>query len=87
GGAAFADGVNGPWGWSERGDWNGGVLSGNPADGYELSFGEATVNLNDLDGGSATTVDPVEMNLSFSTVDLIVPDDVDVFLGVDNSFS
>ncbi|MEO9247583.1 PspC domain-containing protein [Citricoccus nitrophenolicus] len=88
GGAAFSDGMTGPWGpWSERGDWNGGVLSGNPADGYELSFGEATVNLSGLEGSGAATVDPVEMNLSFSTVDLIVPDDVDVYLEVDNSFS
>ncbi|NUL49111.1 PspC domain-containing protein [Cellulosimicrobium funkei] len=87
GGAAFSDGMTGPWGpWSERGDWNGGVLSGNPADGYELSFGEATVNLSGLEG-SAAAVDPVDMNLSFSTVDLIVPDDVDVYLEVDNSFS
>lgn len=87
GGAAFADGVNGPWAWSERGDWNGGVLSGNPADGYELSFGEATVNLSGLEGSTASTVDPVALDLSFSTVDLVVPDDVDVYLEVDNSFS
>lgn len=88
GGAAFTDGMNGPWGpWAERGDWNGGVLSGSPADGYELSFGEATVNLAGLEGSSSTTVEPVDLNLSFSTVDLVVPEDVDVYLEVDNSFS
>lgn len=88
GGAAFSDGLAGPWAsWDERGDWNGGVLSGSPADGYELSFGDATVNLTGLEGSSAASVDPVNLNLSFSTVDLVVPDDVDVYLEVDNSFS
>ncbi|MEV4902754.1 PspC domain-containing protein [Citricoccus sp. NPDC055426] len=88
GGAAFSDGMAGPWGnWAERGEWDGGVLSGNPADGYELSFGDATLNLTGLEGSSAAAVDPVDMNLSFSTVELIVPDDVDVYLEVDSSFS
>lgn len=88
GGAAFSDGMAGPWGnWAERGEWDGGVLSGNPADGYELSFGEATVDLTGLEGSSGSTVDSVDFDLSFSTVELVVPDDVDVYLEVDNSFS
>lgn len=94
GGAAFADGVNGPWQvFTIRGDWDGGTVTGNPTDGYELSFGDATIDLTDIAAGSTSstdstdTVSPVTMDLSFSTVDLLVPDDVDVFLEVDDSFS
>lgn len=79
---------DGPWGsnWTDTGNWDGGVVTGNVSEGYELSFGEGTIDLRQLTGSSAAEATPVELNLSFSTADLVVPDNVDVFLEADSSF-
>jgi phage shock protein PspC (stress-responsive transcriptional regulator) len=81
----------GPWGsdWNGNGNWEGGVLTGNPAEGYTMSFGDATIDLTGVGGSTPAQAQasPVDVDLSFSTADLVVPDDVDVFLAVDNAFS
>jgi phage shock protein PspC (stress-responsive transcriptional regulator) len=81
----------GPWGgtWDGNRTWDGGVLHGNPAEGYSMSFGDATIDLTGLRGSSPAQAQasPVEVDLSFSTAELVVPDNVDVFLAADNAFS
>lgn len=79
---------DGPWGttWTDTGNWDGGVVTGNVTEGYELSFGEGTIDLRQLTGTSAAEATPVDVNLSFSTADLVVPNNVDVFLEADSSF-
>ena len=79
---------DGPWGtnWTDTGNWDGGVVTGNVTEGYDLSFGEGTIDLRQLTGTSAAEATPVDVNLSFSTADLVVPNNVDVFLDADSSF-
>ncbi|QCU77443.1 PspC domain-containing protein [Citricoccus sp. SGAir0253] len=70
------------------GDWDGdwdGTLRGDARTGYHLSFGTGTIDLTDEP--ARTAADPVGVDLSFSTAELRVPDDVDVYLTVDNAFS
>ncbi|REE03890.1 PspC domain-containing protein [Citricoccus nitrophenolicus] len=79
---------DGPWGtnWTDTGNWDGGVVTGNVTEGYDLSFGEGTIDLRQLTGASAAEATPVDVSLSFSTADLVVPNNVDVFLDADSSF-
>ncbi|GAA1130684.1 PspC domain-containing protein [Citricoccus alkalitolerans] len=79
---------DGPWGtnWTDTGNWDGGVVTGNVTEGYDLSFGEGTIDLRQLTGASAAEATPVDISLSFSTADLVVPNNVDVFLDANSSF-
>ncbi|NUL48527.1 PspC domain-containing protein [Cellulosimicrobium funkei] len=79
---------DGPWStnWTDTGNWDGGVVTGNVTEGYDLSFGEGTIDLRQLSGASPAEATPVDVSLSFSTADLVVPNNVDVFLDADSSF-
>jgi phage shock protein PspC (stress-responsive transcriptional regulator) len=73
-----------------RGDWDGawdGVVEGDSRSGYDLSFGTGQIDLTQEPGSTDPTADPVRVDLSFSTAELTVPNDVDVYLTVDNAFS
>ncbi|MFC7401121.1 PspC domain-containing protein [Citricoccus sp. GCM10030269] len=75
------------WDSDRDGDWDGGTLTGNPNQGYSLSFGEDTIDLSGLQGDPSAQAEAIPIDVSFSNVDLVVPDDVDVFLRVDDTFS
>ncbi|MDI3331481.1 MAG: PspC domain-containing protein [Micrococcus sp.] len=73
-----------------RGDWDeawDGVVHGDSRTGYELRFGNGDIDLSREPGSTDPATDPVRLDLSFSTAELTVPNDVDVFLTVDNAFS
>lgn len=65
------------------------TLQGSPESGYEMRFSTGLIDLSDLTdrelppGGELTV--PIEVD--FSTVTILVPDDVDVLLSTDQGFS
>lgn len=70
--------------WDEN--WTG-TLEGDSRTGYDLAFGEDVIDLTAERGGTGTAAAPVRLDVSFSTAEVVVPNDVDVYLDVDNAFS
>ena len=73
-----------------RGDWDGawdGAVQGDSRTGYDLSFGSGQIDLTSEPGSTDPGADPIRLDVSFAEAELTVPDDVDVYLSVDNAFS